>query len=911
VLEIRLLGPPNVTVEGAPIRVDTRKAIALLAYLAVQGDVTRDGVATVFWAESASDRARATLRRTLSALRAGVGGEMIIADRNRIALADGYWADTDEFESALAATVGHGHDSSDVCPDCLPDLERATGLYRGDFLVGFSIRDAPGFEDWARNLAESFRIRAGEAFNRLAIGRAAAGQYPEAIAAAAKWIDLDSLHEPAHRLLMLLHAWAGDRPGAIETYQNFVAILDRELGVPPLGETTELYAAILDEDLPPAPGVRRRIRAEHVERAATSSELIGRQREHETLRDSMDAVARGGRVVAITGATWMGKTRLLEDLAAEAGSQGLQVLFGRAFRAEQGLPYGVVTQMLRSGLLEVQGVIGEVPDWARAEVTRLVPELGPTPAVTTDRFGELRLYEGVRSVLDAVAARGRLVLLIDDIQWIDPASAGLISYFARRIAETPVLLALASRAGEPLLEAVAELIRSADAVLTLEPLGADELLPVAGDAARAEELRQRTGGIPLLVLEALAVTNGSNGDTPVVFRYTESRLSHVGDLSRQVLAAASVLDGVCDAGLLRATSGRSEEEIVDTVEELVGAGLLREVPETEGLAFTLDAVEKVVYDSTSLIRRRLLHRRAALALAERPRARTDARLAATVGAHHQAAGDPIAATWFRSAGDLSREMYANTEARGLYETAIALGGSQEAELRLALGELAMTEGAYEIALRHLTSANVSARDATSGLVQHRLGEVQRLLGRFALAEEHFEKALPTHPQPAEVYSDWALLCHRIGQRNRALELAEKALNAAADAGDPVQLSRVHNILGVVTPDSLAAISHLDEAIELAGDDDLLRMAALNNQALLRSGAGEDDTAVSLIEEAIEIAVRTGNRHREAALRNHLADLHHRAGRSKEAEDSLMQAVSLFAGVEAGDPEPEIWLLRQW
>lgn len=900
------------TVEGAPIRVDTRKAIALLAYLAVQRDVTRDGVATVFWAESAPDRARATLRRTLSALRSGVGGEMIIADRNRIALADGYWADTDEFESALAATVGHGHGSSDVCPDCVPNLERATRLYRGDFLGGFSIRDAPGFEDWARNLAESFRIRAGEAFNRLAIGRAAASQYPEAIAAATKWVDLDSLHEPAHRLLMLLHAWAGDRPGAIETYRSFVAILDRELGVSPLEETTELYEAILDEDLPPAPGVRRRVRAEHVERGPLSSELIGRQREQETLRASMGDVARGGRVVTITGATWMGKTRLLEDLATEASSQGLQVLFGRAFRVEQGLPYGVVTQMLRSNLPGIQGVIDDVPDWALAEVTRVVPELGPAPAAATDRFGELRLYEGVRSVLDAVAAKGRLVLLIDDIQWIDPASAGLISYFARRIAETPVLLALASRAGEPVLEPVADLLRSADVVLTLEPLDADELLPVvAGDEARAEELRQRTGGIPLLVLEALAVANGSNGDAPVVFRYTESRLSHVGDLSRQVLAAASVLDGVCDAGLLRATSGRSEEEIVDAVEELVGAGLLREVPETQGLAFTLDAVEKVVYDSTSLIRRRLLHRRAALALAERPRARTDARLAATVAAHHQAAGDPIAATWFRSAGDLSREMYANTEARGLYETAIALGGSEEAELRLALGELAMTEGAYEIALRHLTSANVSAHEVTKGMVEHRLGEVQRLLGRFALAEEHFEKALPTHPQPAEVYSDWSLLCHRIGQRNRALELAEKALNAAVDAGDPVQLSRVHNILGVVTPDSSMAINHLDEAIELAGEDDLLRMAALNNQALLRSEAGEDDTAVRLIEEAIEIAVRTGNRHREAALHNHLADLHHRAGRSREAEDSLMRAVSLFAGVEAGDPEPEIWLLRQW
>ncbi|HUP14805.1 MAG TPA: hypothetical protein VM848_01945 [Acidimicrobiia bacterium] len=175
------------------------KAIALLAYLAVQRDVIREGLAAVFWAESASDRARATLRRTLSALRAGVGSEMITADRNRIALTERFWVGTDEFESTLATTMSHGHDSSDVCPNCIPDLERATSLYRGDFLVGFSIRDAPEFEDWARNLAESFRIRAGEAFNRLAIGGAAAGQYAEAIAAARD--GATSTHSTSRRIV--------------------------------------------------------------------------------------------------------------------------------------------------------------------------------------------------------------------------------------------------------------------------------------------------------------------------------------------------------------------------------------------------------------------------------------------------------------------------------------------------------------------------------------------------------------------------------------------------------------------------------------------------------------------------------------------------------------------------------------
>ena len=81
ILDIRLLGPPEVSLNGDPIEVDTRKAIALLAYLSVEGDATRDTLATLFWADSPSDRARATLRRTLSALRSGIGSDAITADR--------------------------------------------------------------------------------------------------------------------------------------------------------------------------------------------------------------------------------------------------------------------------------------------------------------------------------------------------------------------------------------------------------------------------------------------------------------------------------------------------------------------------------------------------------------------------------------------------------------------------------------------------------------------------------------------------------------------------------------------------------------------------------------------------------------------------------------------------------------
>ena len=910
-LEILLFGPPEVSVDGTPIEVDTRKAIALLAYLVVEKAATRDALAGLFWADSSQERARATLRRTLSALRSATG-DLIEADRNQVSLTGPATSDVDSLGRELDATGGHDHDSHDVCPRCIPHLRRATDLYRGDFLQGFSAKASPEFDDWVRGVAESTRIRVGEAFNRLGTALAAEGDYPAAISAVSRWIDLDPLHEPAHRFLMLLHAWAGDRPGAIEAYRNCVAIFDQELGVPPLEETTELYEAILDEDLPPAPGARRRVKAEAPLRRQAPTDLINREAELQGMREALGAATSGpGLVLAVTGPPWMGKTRLLEELAAE--SSGPDILIGRAFRMEQALPYGVATQVLRSAVPQIEENRDAIPDWALAELGRLLPDLGPRPAdAMPDRFGELRLLEAIHTVISVLVEKRTLLVILDDVQWMDSASSALFSYLARRIGGVAMLLVVAARTGDDLLPATAELISSADQTIAIRPLTTQHLVPlVGGDEAAARQLREHTGGVPVLVAEALA----SDGEAPVaspgMARYMEARMREVGDLGRQILTAAAVLNGVCDAGLLRETSGRTDEEVVEAVEELVGAGLLREVPESDGLSFTLDALERVTYDSTSLVRRRLLHRRAARALAEDGHAKTDARLAAAVATHYQAAGDPMAATWYHLAGDLGRAIYANNSAEEFYEAALALGDSDVAGVHLALGELAMTAGDYDRARQELTVAASHAGPESIGLIDHRTGEVERLMGRFQIAEERFEQSLGSHPAPAAVLADWALLAHRTADTAKATELAERAQAAAEEEGEPRQQSRVRNILAVVTADHDEALGHVEEAIRLAADDDLLRMAALNNKALLLAENGELDRSVELVLEAIGIAERTGHRHREAALWNHLADLHHQAGREDESREALTRAVSLFAEIDSGDLEPELWLLSRW
>ena len=904
-LDIRLLGPPVVQVDGRPIDVDTKKAIALLAYLTIEGSAERDALSALFWADSSPDRAKATLRRTLSALRSGVGAGTLETDRQRVTLTQAHQCDVEKFNALIEQTTTHDHDSGDVCPRCVAPLTQAAALYRGDFLGTFHVRDAPDFEDWARPVTESIRIRAGEVFQRLAMAQAANGDYGAAIETTARWIALDDLHEPAHRQLMLLHAWAGDRPGAMEAYNSCVAILDRELGVAPLDETTELFDAILDEDLPPAPAQRRRTKPVRAALPQSAPDMIDRQTATDALVSVLDAVLSAGQVCVITGDSWMGKTRLLEYLADGGEARGYGIVPSRAFRAESNLPYGVATQLLQ-GILSLSKDLN-LDHWATLELARLEPRLAPGQSVSaTERQGQIRLSEAFLSLVEEVAAGTPLVLMVDDLQWVDPASAALISYLVRRVHRSRVVLALGSRGLESLPEPLDDLSTVPASFIHLEPLTVEDM--PASEQVDLDRILHATGGIPLLVKEAL--DTGIEPSSPNVLRYMESRSNRLSDLSRQVLAAASVLDGMCDAGLLRDTSGRTDEEIVEAVEELVAAGLIRE--EADGLlAFTLDVLESVTYDGTSLIRRRLLHRRAAEAMETRPRARNDARLATAIAGHLRHAGSEDAADWYRLAGDLARAIFANDEAVVSYETAIALDHTDLPELRLALGELAMARGDYTTATRELRAAAAQSEGTHLALVEHRLGDLNRILGRFDLAEESFASSEKQHPEPAELYADWALLRHRVGDSNGAADLAAHAVELAEEHGNAEVLARAVNILGVVSSASDDAMVHLDRALALVESDDPARMAALNNKAHILAGQGDLSGARDLVNQAIDMARRSGYRHHQAALLNHLADLHHADGNEDAADAALTDAVTIFADIVADDWEPEVWLLREW
>jgi DNA-binding SARP family transcriptional activator len=150
-LRLFLFGSPRLERAGVVQTMDTRKAIALLSYLALTGQVhSRDALAALFWPEYEQSQARGNLRRTLSTLARAVGKESLEADRESIGLIpdNGLWVDVRRFQELLAATNSHNHPLDEVYSTCESLLTEALALYQAEFMIGFSLPGSPNFEEW-------------------------------------------------------------------------------------------------------------------------------------------------------------------------------------------------------------------------------------------------------------------------------------------------------------------------------------------------------------------------------------------------------------------------------------------------------------------------------------------------------------------------------------------------------------------------------------------------------------------------------------------------------------------------------------------------------------------------------------------------------------------------------------------
>jgi len=400
-LQICLLGAPRVILNGAPLAgLTSAKAQALLFYLAVTGQMhARPALAALLWGDMPEDAARGNLRKALQQLREHLGSSLRI-ERDAVGLAEdaGCWVDAVEFEELVQAAT----------PPGIPGrLQRAAALYRGDFLEGFYVRDAPDFEDWW--LVERARLREQMLGSLCALAdhRAGKGDFEGAIAFARRLLEIEPSREDAHRRLMAWLAISGQRSAALAQYEICRRELAADLAVEPDEETNSLCQRIRRGDLkppaihtppathvPPVPHAGPRRPAFLDEPAETAERpqepFVGRESQLKQLEGFMDAAVGGrGQVAFVSGEAGWGKTRLLAEFAGRAQQQhpGLIVAAGVCTGyADMGDPYLPFREILRtlSGDIE-QG-------WAAGSITR---------------EHALRLWRFLPDVVEALLVHGR------------------------------------------------------------------------------------------------------------------------------------------------------------------------------------------------------------------------------------------------------------------------------------------------------------------------------------------------------------------------------------------------------------------------------------------------------------------------------------------------------------------------
>ncbi|HSM55035.1 MAG TPA: tetratricopeptide repeat protein [Candidatus Sulfomarinibacteraceae bacterium] len=397
-LHLSLLGPPQIELNGKPLRLPSRKAQALLFYLAVTGRAhPRERLAGLLWGGLPQEKAQRNLRVALSKLRRDLDA-YLLADRQSLAF---------NFDCP------HRLDVAQFQAACQEQQRRAAALYRGDFLEGFQVRNAPEFEEWVWLTRERLQQDLLQTLRALAAEAAEHADYATAIGDLRRILHIDPWREEAHRELMRLLALNGQRGQALAQFEQCRRILEEEFNVEPGPRTLALHKQIQSGTVPGSgvlPGPEAPAPPHNLPAPTTS--FVGREKALEQIAQLL--VDPACRLLTLFGPGGVGKTRLalqaaraalphfaggvflvrldavsgpVQLLTAVADALGLPAS-GRRDRQQQLLDYLRARQLL---------LVLDNFEHLREEATRLVDILQQAPQVkllVTSR-ATLNLYEEV------------------------------------------------------------------------------------------------------------------------------------------------------------------------------------------------------------------------------------------------------------------------------------------------------------------------------------------------------------------------------------------------------------------------------------------------------------------------------------------------------------------------------------
>jgi len=612
-----------------------------------------------------------------------------------------------------------------------------------------------------------------------------------------------------------------------------------------------------------------------------SAPFVGRGNEYGLLIGLVARLTTGaGHAVLIEGEPGIGKSRLMREVARYAEHQGLHTLATNCYEIERAIPYQPVIDLVTRAIDRASpAALRNLAPVSLAELAALVPAVAERfpdlPQLSRDfpEARQARLSRAVGQLLEALREGRPLVLMVDDIQWADDASAQVLHYLARHAAERPVLVIYAYRdeeldSRERFAGLVDSLRREAGArrlpLARLDLADAASLVSALGDAkldapGLAERLYRETEGNPFFlmsILDALsegetrldARSDGGAGMLPDALRSAvRARLAHVPTDIRPTLEAAAVLGRRFDFDTLLDVTRASEGDLLDAIEALVKRRLLREEPEGGVYDFSHDKVREVVYLDIGGARRRLLHRSVAEALENRGEGEAHERDARLAEHFERAHVWPKALRYLVLAGERSQSLFAMRDALHWLDRAVALSESHPE----ALGEPER---------RALYERRGAAR-AQAGQTEGAVADIRRVMDSARGAGER-EKARDALIQLGMAY-------RRADAYEQATACLTEALAESRAMNDEHEAADTLYHLGTVawsTGRNDAAIRFHQEAVEICERlslTDLVAVQAYHGRGEAHFANSEPAAAIACYTRSLELARNIGDRSYES------------------------------------------------
>ncbi|MFN8526975.1 MAG: AAA family ATPase [Chloroflexota bacterium] len=594
------------------------------------------------------------------------------------------------------------------------------------------------------------------------------------------------------------------------------------------------------------------------------SALIGRDPELQLIGRALDG--GGPPILAIAGEPGIGKSRILHEAAAHPASSGMTILAAGCHRSGGQHPYSPLIEAIED-LVDARAGDGLAPLLAGCEwLCRLLPELADSfaeahglPSLPAEQERRL-VYRAVRRLLTNCAGPRGTLLLLDDLQWAGSGAVDLLGSLARGTQGPAARIIASYRDTEstgPLEPLIAELCAEGRAIRhrlpNLDPAQARALLASLTSADQLDQraaLVERAGGVPFYVVSLARASHDPADASALPWDAEQSvrrRVEPLATTTRDLVATAAVIGRVVPHDLLAAVADLDEPALVAAIEETVQARLLVD-DDTGSYRFSHDLIREVVEADLSAVRRRLLHRRVAEALAREHRENPDRAPVELLAYHFDRAGQHRRAVDnLMLAAERATSVYALREALALLNRALAL-----AEIHPE----AVPDHLQIELVRRRAEARIQTTDFAGAIADTQL-VLQDARRRHDTAAE--SDALVT----------LGLIYRRMDAVGHARSALTQALPVARATGDQRRLADTLYHLGSVAwieGSNLQCLAYQDEAVALVaalGLTDLVAIQAYHGYGEALFMLGRPSAAVLAFQRSLELARAAGQRDYES------------------------------------------------